>query len=1119
MATRPHTLTDQTQTANVIVSFNSREAEEFLNGLKQGNLEGEAIPATLSEFVSKNKNTFLFNYSSPHNILKFVHSQNYAPGGSGGTAPLIDMEIVDPTYSFEARVMNYGNLKKSSKLFTAPANMADVSAIYSDMWTKYLDNLVTEAVKDRSNLIGSESAGTYTLFDPQTGNAPLDKLLSNFSEIGGMSKFAANSLQTQIIESSKAVQNFEIKVPTVAQMAQKLGIATSSIDTVITNVPALAGIAGKTYGIEDFSEVLNNFTGNQAAKDLLVQTAELKELNKIRPAVLAKLKTQSASELHEIMQSLESETTKGSYPYLYVYYGIGSQFGSWAGPFLCQVAEVDVKSTGKGARTLSIKLIVSNNLLGGDQTGAVMDLGFNRYFSSTHEVSLFDIEKIMNFHLEGGKMRLNYGQTSMQEGWTPPPGKGGGTQEPQYSTQPKNTKRLFYTGEVNDFNTLLLQMIKDYIIKANSPNSLKEGNIIIMLPSLTPALEKKCAVYIKNYLESDSVLRSNWNFERAHTGHNIYLQGDNYIAKRPLPERKDFPDFQSYADAVVKHRDEEGKLTPFKINNHFLSEFNAFKKLCGLLGLSFFRNNAKATKDLGIKKLPFRALNPLLYEVSPYLPAQGSTPDWKAAFQQYFGNGDGSVAFALSLVKESWETYDQTITNFLTTLRNVLNVDITPKMMWENDLELLKIMELHGIIEDSKSPVCIVGDSELIEKFVYGQIAVWEDVAPGTFQSLRKSLTTQDQGIFTSNYITSINSILFTDTVGAYDALFTAKDKGQPLTDLPLETWENANSKKVIHRMPIFKAGVKDSNIISLDFNTKAQYFINLFHNFYHDISKFGNSGKINTSLPAALGPQQGPKGSQKQPTANLLGHGWGSNLPGSLYVGMIDMVREEFGEDIKNTLGIDVDNDTEFSNFVRQMFNLSGGQRGFTYTLDPELDAVPPVMVLNFMKRLQQLFAVGSMTTLPYFKLSSPKVTMRPCFIYVKEPAAPSTDPHLLDPRKYPLKSVVNSFYTGFWRIFGFKHTITGGAVNSQFTVQRDSADMSQFTSPVLEAESPEGLGVLWAEGDPGFSLEDLKETGLDMLETAEAAAVTAGGWIKDQALEGAEYIETLLDEGGKSP
>ena len=142
--------------------------------------------------------------------------------------------------------------------------------------------------------------------------------------------------------------------------------------------------------------------------------------------------------------------------------------------------------------------------------------------------------------------------------------------------------------------------------------------------------------------------------------------------------------------------------------------------------------------------------------------------------------------------------------------------------------------------------------------------------------------------------------------------------------------------------------------------------------------------------------------------------------------------INEGFAKELEQAASEDTENDS----FYNTMYDLLG-----KFVNDyPKQDEIEPfdyngkgaISKLAEMKKfLNRVAIVGTVKTLPLFQLSNLKrVANKPCYVYANEPRFQGV--HLPYPRTGP------PFYSGFYQIKGFRHSISKGNVFSEFSIFR---------------------------------------------------------------------------------
>ena len=890
-------VTPKVETANVVVTFDSDTASKLLQDLKR-NPHSSSKDTLLRDFEQANPDTFIFGYRSPRNLLSFSHSLLFESGGSGGEAPIIKMEVIDPETEFERKIFGHGNLAQLTNDIFAVKSKSDVPHLYPGLLQEYIEEMKGE-------------------------NA-----------------------------------------------------------------------------------------GDEEATETMVEEA--------------------TTQLFGDIQQEQADQGGNAFPMLYIFYGVGTDFTNWAGPFAVMPAGVKNIYTGDGPRKLSLTFFVSNNLLGRDSRGAKLDLGFNESFGARE---LIDIKFIQDF-ITGQEPPGQKGYYTYDKSYGMGGGAGGGTAEGggagDLLSENKELVKFAANAAAGPAGGLAADML---IEDPGEGGSAGGGGSKVIPKDFHQLIVKIIAKYIREACPAD--LKKTPNQENV----IVLLPNMNKLAQT---KARQLMDAQENAEEVreikigdcltrwgvsdINNKAGGGRVT---IDTTTMNGGLVMSEMLSELGLLLSYPNMDETEGEGGLTCPPRINSGNCWELKI---SEDGQPDYGGDGNQQNVDAIYGQGFYVSLKKATVESHDRRLTRFLNALRNYLNLDISPVIKWENDLNLLATWKEEGIIKSDATSVCLVGDSRLINFFAYGGSEFWNAIKPGASETFNKMLYSGDSETFTSQVVQNINKMLYpAPAMTSYTPLFF-NDKNVKEVD------ENS-------RMPLFKAGVKNSNIISLNVDTRNHYFVNLFYNFTTNNASLGGGGTIATTAPATLSPTQAKQDAQTLIDAN--------NWDVDAYKAALAIIAATYGADEAEKLEIQqrrghhsAANIDILKTYLKKIYSVGGAlPDGTSYELDPNSSPNADMIITKLVDRMRTLYVGGTVKTLPLMQISSFGHLIRPVYMLVKEQRVHGQ--HATGIKQNLLKAKINSFYTGFWTIEGFKHTINNGDVSSEFKIFRANLDTGQLEAP----------------------------------------------------------------------
>jgi len=243
-----------------------------------------------------------------------------------------------------------------------------------------------------------------------------------------------------------------------------------------------------------------------------------------------------------------------------------------------------------------------------------------------------------------------------------------------------------------------------------------------------------------------------------------------------------------------------------------------------------------------------------------------------------------------------------------------------------------------------------------------------------------------------------------------------------PLNTLPDEFTFKDQANITKFSIPVFKHGFKNSNILQLNFNLDDQYTTALNFNYKSFIPQLF----ANTTAISAI-------------TNNRLL----SNISIDSLTNSIEKKLLDYSNPI-NFQDLD-DNEKNLINSVSQSLKLNSEDvlglfllyiksrpkgKAPTVPVDGYANRNPLIHFIGALTNVINNIAVGTINTLPYFSMASIRNISKPCLLLVLENRLHGFTDNL---------NPYNAALTGFWRIFGFRNTISSSDVSTSFMLARD--------------------------------------------------------------------------------
>lgn len=335
---------------------------------------------------------------------------------------------------------------------------------------------------------------------------------------------------------------------------------------------------------------------------------------------------------------------------------------------------------------------------------------------------------------------------------------------------------------------------------------------------------------------------------------------------------------------------------------------------------------------------------------------------------------------------------------------------IRPEFVWENNhyvLELIKKYLRPDI--DVNEPLLIVGDTILIQRFIYGDFNL-ENFAEEVGKVF---MTEQDRETYINqSYLEEIQKFLVERTVNhCFERSITLPDHFAFHTD-DLELLKKTNT-------PIFKSGVQNSNILSVTFNISDFFFVAL-----NTVYAYENIHRSTPSIDQTLTLE--PNINSILDVTKYLLANWDDKY-------LDDIFAYLRSEDI--TIGGDLlgSNETENEELIGSVMKflvmLEGMYPGAITRISEFANKNPYSLTLRSILEASRAAFTGSIKTLPMFSISNLANLFRPSLLLLKEL-------RIVNQKQTP---VFGDVVNGIWNIFGFKHHISKGSIYSAFNLTKD--------------------------------------------------------------------------------
>jgi len=532
-----------------------------------------------------------------------------------------------------------------------------------------------------------------------------------------------------------------------------------------------------------------------------------------------------------------------------------------------------------------------------------------------------------------------------------------------------------------DYNTILTELISEYIKRATS----KDTQVLVLLPDLNTILKNS----FENYAAS------------------LELEGGNPYSQ------------EAYRiDAYARLLDDMGFST-----NYFVDDIN-------IPPGGQINTQKTVTKN-------FRGF------------AQGSLTDQAALFS--FNNPNTFLTLGVGIGKDITQSFRDPLQKIIVGIKNKTAI-IDPTFEVIDDQQFVKefIGHLNSInspyaqkFKNANSPIVIFGDRYLIEKYLYGKkfyilngivqegrttteakdltqpLADFNSyVARAVANNSGDDLLSQDmKGIFNDDYIKKIASKYFLKVETCQKVNSSLYTSPTDVLALPTVT----ESLKVA-RIPIFKSGVKESNVLNIDLNFNDFYFVALK-------SVWSQSETLNLVS----------NDSPNTPSVN-------TNQLNSFTLDELDRIKKQAKEiSIAKNKDLDIvklfqfiDKDSGFTDFKNKTDVEKGEQLELLLKFIQQENQNLKIIVgshenTNSYLTMLSLFSTlvnrayqGVVKTLPFFHISGTALSTPPILLLLEEVNTPP----------YTSKGFITRALNGLYQIRGFKHTISTEDICSEFYI-----------------------------------------------------------------------------------
>jgi hypothetical protein len=381
-------------------------------------------------------------------------------------------------------------------------------------------------------------------------------------------------------------------------------------------------------------------------------------------------------------------------------------------------------------------------------------------------------------------------------------------------------------------------------------------------------------------------------------------------------------------------------------------------------------------------------------------------------------------------------------------------------MMWK------KYPTLAGYDDfDENAPAVIVGDLALIKSYLYGSVDLVgkKDTIDKYKAGALTASTKQAKGELDASsanegdylmqgalqhpihpmdklllldtdynkYVRPIVNPKIDNTVGAFGDISYLPDEFS-YNDKAFSTEEEIFIKE--NNIPVFRYNTENPNVLDLKFKFGAIYFALLKTGYQKEISRL-SSAVAEGVLPTGVGTF--PIRTRGAAIAYLRSKGFSQGLEDEQKQALISDLATRISPDLAESLKFpDEAKADSLAAYLesQEKTNLKG-----LIQVDQELPGNPNNILANMSEDLFRKALQMSITTLPTFHLSRLATLNTQCLVFAQDQPIKQT-------RHYK-RSVMNKFFSGLYKIMGFKHVITTSAATSEFKLVKNAPNFEEAT------------------------------------------------------------------------
>lgn len=893
-------------------------------------------------------------------------------------------------------------------------------------------------------------------------------------------KYLANSLTQLLANKSGNIATVDDTENEIKRLQNILDHSESSDPDFWNNMGDAKSVDGTLENdLYRMNSVINSYRNTpriereESTSDFIARNLDIFGTTNIQEPVKANLRentfekflnefeTKRVEYLQEIRRQLDS-IQLSSPAMLHISYGCGDDLDNWAGPFMCYLSGAKIGfQSDTGFRTITLLLTVNTQFpgltpidVGAFQFGKNLQIYGQAPLITTIDQSPVTFGGLFSY--AGAEIPLS---------------------PEQYEKRKKANRvsQLNATGKapgaegVYDYHTAICDCIKDYIVKCTA----NKANVIVFFPDLNQLLRPLINSYNDSYL---------FNLD-AYGGHPIYITDPSgkeiTISRKNLfvvPEIMkelgfDITSEITSGDKIVTYGYDTliaPNGTP-DANAKLVERISEAYKTCKNIKLSLVKKPGNSFMD------PLKRVTSgmsILQVVQPVFLVENNADFIKEL--KSFCDEQAKIENARRAQIESSPE-----------IRQKIRLG-EPGYSGERE-EILTI--------DPNKPLIIYGDKTMIDRFFYGKIKL-EKIGLFRFgfgsDETALELANKNSGTpasyFNYNYLVAGRDRKFTS-----DSYFNIAEKYFQLAKkdncfnsytVPKSqfAFDPDDEKKIQQsNIPIFKFGVQDPNILSIDMDID-QYYFNILNSVLYKTAGLhrGSRGtvtktdeafnallELNTNVVADI---------LKNYTIIKPDGTKGLKPEGVKAAKELSLLAEISEKDIESL-------------FVGLM-TLSG-EKTIIQNLEWWQKKNPATHFTKLISQLSQIAYRGTITTLPFFHLSNSVGSINPALLFIRESSILGVN------RTQAVSDALN----GLWVIYGYEHSISRGEAQSSFHITKDPR--IQLPNTLMPVKKEESINTIRVSDQPedtvvkitvgvGGMVEDVTRSQY-LREQQELAAITS--------------------------